>query len=325
MTGRLDPPEGYDAERRELWTQTVNRLTANGRVFQANPDVLNSYVQAVHAHRKATELVNQTQPLIIRNGQATENPAYAAQRRSAETIARLSSALGLGRNPTQTVLASSPMQGDGARWCEQHQRHECKHRRKNGEDCHSFHLITGTGSCRMHAGMRAADARRAGQVALARTYGSPVDVTPVQALLDEVRWSAGHVAALRQHVLALEAGEAEGATPGEAGTLWWGPTRRIRRPDGDEVVETAAQHVILQSYMQERRHFLEACRAAVAAGAQQELVDQAKLVGSSVGRLLDSVFERLNAVGGLTEEGRQALPQVVPEVIRGFDLTAASQ
>lgn len=332
MTGRLDPPDGYDPERREIWTQTVNRLTANGRVFTANPDILDTYVQAIYAHRKATEFVNQTPPLVIRGEHATENPAYTAQRRSAETIARLGHALGLNRDhrisgPATTTPTSAP------RWCDQHKRHECtKHRRRcdcpstkvppGPEGCCHQQPVTGTDACRHHSGKSLAQARRDGQVALARVYGAPVEVTPVQGLLDEVRWSAGHVAALRGLVLALESGETtpEGdqtrSDQDTPGGLWWGTARRVRRPDGDEVTEVAGQHVILQAYNAERRHFLEACRAAVSAGAQQELVDQAKLVGSQIGRLLDAVFEELV----LNEEQKQRLPAVMPRVLRNFEL-----
>ena len=36
------------------------------------------------------------------------------------------------------------------------------------------------------------------------TYGRPIDTNPVDALLDEVRWTAGHVASLRDRVRELE-------------------------------------------------------------------------------------------------------------------------
>jgi phage terminase small subunit len=53
MNSRLDPPSHYDDERRELWTETVARLTAGGRIFRADAEVLNTYVEAVRSHREA--------------------------------------------------------------------------------------------------------------------------------------------------------------------------------------------------------------------------------------------------------------------------------
>jgi hypothetical protein len=47
-----------------------------------------------------------------------------------------------------------------------------------------------------------------------RTLGLPVDVDPGKALLDEIHWTAGHVAWLREKVQELEAEE-----------LVWGKTQ----------------------------------------------------------------------------------------------------
>lgn len=318
MTGRLDPPDHYDQARRGIWAAAIDRLTAAGKVFAADPVLLDTYVEAVASHRQATRLVSQTNVLITRGDRAVENPALAVQRRTADTIARLTRALGLGKAPVQTALAGSPMRGDQARWCEEHARPECRHLRKDRTDCHGFHLIAGTGSCRMHVGMSIGEARRAGQVALTRVYGEPLDVTPIEGLLDEVRWSAGHVAALRTLVSQIEQEEDQAregpARPG-GGPLWWGTTKVVTR-DGAEAerTEQAVPHVIVQAYKEERRHFLEAAKAAVAAGAQQEMVDAARAVGADVGRLIDAVLDAI----GLDEGQRARVPQVVPGVLRAW-------
>lgn len=65
--------------------------------------------------------------------------------------------------------------------------------------------------CRLHGGKAPrslAAAEKRGQDRAAReavkTYGLPVDVSPTEALLEEVRWTAGHVQWLRAWVQELE-------------------------------------------------------------------------------------------------------------------------
>jgi len=108
MTARLDPPAHFDDERREIWAETVSRLTSSGRVFRADPEVLGTYVEAVRSHRQASRLLAQTNVLLTRDGRAVENPALAVQRRSAEAIARASKALGLDRIPAAPAAEAPP-------------------------------------------------------------------------------------------------------------------------------------------------------------------------------------------------------------------------
>src|SRR5579862_2678389 len=92
------------------------------------------------------------------------------------------------------------------RWCEDHQRWECASPRKSGRGpCHGHHLVRGTDKCRMHLGARAADviAEELARKAVV-TYGLPRDISPTDALLEEVRYTAGHVAWLRERVAELE-------------------------------------------------------------------------------------------------------------------------
>ena len=319
---RLDPPGWYDASRRALWDDTIARLTDSGGVFRADPKIVDTYCSAAADYAKAAQLAAQT-PVLISNprGQPVENPALAAQRRAAAELARASRALGLDRAPVQTALAASPMQGDGRRWCEQHERAECKHERKGGGQCHGQHLIAGTGSCRMHVGMSAAAAREAGAVFLARLYGEPDgDATPSSALLEEVRWSAGHVAALRRKVGELAA---EPGPDGEAGSgLWWGVVRETWK-DGAlaERELRAGPHVILKAYDAERHHLVVTAAAAHTAGAMDDAVNVARALGAGVRQFLDRVFAAL----GLTEEQWALVPQVVPALLAEFDPDAETE
>ena len=53
VNSRLEPPPHYDDERREIWAETIARLTAGGRIFRADAEILNTYVEAVRSHRQA--------------------------------------------------------------------------------------------------------------------------------------------------------------------------------------------------------------------------------------------------------------------------------
>ena len=97
MTSPPDPPDRYDAERRAIWQDAVTRLTAGGRPFRADPEILNTYVEAIRSHRQASAILAQTNVMITRDGKAEENPALGIQRRTAHQVAQTSRALGLDR------------------------------------------------------------------------------------------------------------------------------------------------------------------------------------------------------------------------------------
>jgi P27 family predicted phage terminase small subunit len=319
MTGRLDPPAWYDHERRTLWDDTITRLTDAGGLFRADPKIVDTYVCAYANHTQAARIVAQTTVLITtKDGRTVENPALAVQRRTAADLARASKALGLDRTPMQPSQQTTPMQGtlpDGRRWCAEHEREECKHPRKDGTPCHGHYLIPGTGSCRMHVGMSAAAAREVGAVVLARLYGDPDDeATPSSALLDEVRWSAGHVAALRAKVGELAEADGPDGEPGSA--LWWGTVRELWK-DGElaEREMRAGPHVILKAYDAERHHLVVTAAAAHTAGAQDDAVNVARALGAGVRQFLDRLFTAVR----LEPWQWELVPQVVPALLAEFD------
>lgn len=320
MTGRLDPPGHYNQDRRDLWADTITRLRTIGRVFQADPHVLDTYIEAITAHRQASELVSRTNVLVTRGDRAIENPALQVQRRTAADVARASKALGLDRTPMTEVLAESPMRGDGARWCDEHNRAECKHHRTDGDWCHQHSLIAGLGACKHHAGLGLDQAREQGRVNLARLYQSePLDVDPAGVLLFEMRASAAHVQDLREQVAALAH---QPGPDGVAGSgLWWALVSQTERDGITERVLKAGPNVVLRAYELEREHLVRAAAAAHTAGAQAEQVDVAKAVGGSITRLLDAAFEVLE----LTEHQRRLIPVRMPDVLRTWDPAAGAQ
>jgi P27 family predicted phage terminase small subunit len=349
---RFAPPAHLDDTRRAIWAETIDRLTASGGLFRADPQVILVYVENIASHRQASQLIAGSNVLITRGDRAVENPALAVQRRSADAIARASRALGLGRtaqpDPMMGGQAPGPLEATtpadrtgGARWCDEHGRLECVHHRNRRacgcgpgapprpEGCCHQAAVPGTPACRNHAGISLAAARERGQVAIARaTYGTPIDIDPVEGLLTAVRWSWGHVCALRRLVEQIEAAAGPDTAAG-AGPLWAGTTRMVTR-DGEviEQVMTAGEHVILQAYNAERDRFTRVCAAAIAQGVQQQAVDAAKAQAASMGRLLDAIFAALFALPAelagqpgavAVREWQQAqLPAVVPAAIRAW-------
>jgi P27 family predicted phage terminase small subunit len=190
MTARLDPPQHFDEERRAIWQETVTRLTAGGRIFRADPEILGTYVEAVRSHRQASRILAETNVMVIRDGQARENPALAIQRRTAQDMARASKALGLDHLPVTPIAEAVSDSPIAPRWCDEHQRQECRHRRQDGSWCHQWRLVGGLDTCRKHGGKSLAQLREEGRnrilEAQARAELARLDVPPVTDPLTEL-------------------------------------------------------------------------------------------------------------------------------------------
>ena len=178
----------------------------------------------------------------------------------------------------------------------------------------------GTTRCRYHGGsapqaIAAAERRKQEAIAVqaVQTYGLPVDVSPTQALLDEVRWTAGHVAWLRQQVQALEA---------EA--LTWGKTEEAEKTatefPGTDVTRKAVPNIWLDLYQRERKHLVDVCRAAIAANIDERMVRLAERQGELLVEVIQAILSDLN----LTAEQVARVPEVVPRHLRAIAGGAAS-
>lgn len=162
----------------------------------------------------------------------------------------------------------------------------------------------GTGRCKLHGGcapssVMAAEAEKARQAMT--TYGTPRDISPPAALLEEVARTAGHVDWLAGQVRAL-APEA----------LVWGPAKRdeigAAEFPGTNETETAHVHVWLDLYQKERKHLVDVSKAAIAAGIAERQVRLAE----QHGRLIGDVLRRIlgDPELALTDEQRRAVPVV---------------
>jgi hypothetical protein len=177
---------------------------------------------------------------------------------------------------------------------------------KGGADCHNHHLVRGADKCRMHLGRKAKvviaeeRARRA-----VETYGLPRDVSPTDALLEEVRYTAGHVAWLREQVRELQ-----------PDALVWGVTEETDKQAtefaGTDTTSAASPSIWLELYYRERKHLVDVCKAAISVGIEERYVRLAEAQGAVVAEVIRKILGRLE----LTEAQTRLVPLVVPEELR---------
>ena len=166
----------------------------------------------------------------------------------------------------------------------------------------------GFGNCTFHGGS-SANGRKHAQEQQARqaveTYGLPRDISPTDALLEEVRYSAGHVAWLRAKVSELEAAD-----------LVWGVTEEVDRGAtefaGIDTTRSAAVNMWLDLYFRERKHLLDLTKTAISVGIEERRVRLAEAQGS----LMNDVIRRILARLSLSPDQSALLPVVVPEELR---------
>jgi hypothetical protein len=176
-------------------------------------------------------------------------------------------------------------------------------RKRDGEACTQW-ALKGSDKCRQHAGISAPD--RTIRKTLA-TYGLPRDITPAAALLEEVRYAAGHVAWLRGKVAELE-----------PDALVWGVSETVTKTatehPGTDQAERAALNIWLEAYHRERRYLLDVSKAALAAGVEERLVRVAEAYGTQLAGAVLTILGQLQ----LTEPQRAIAGQVVPDTLRAL-------
>lgn len=193
----------------------------------------------------------------------------------------------------------------------------CGAKKRDGNPC-GAPPIKGGKRCVRHGGkapqVQAAAARRRAEaevkeqmVKAVRTLGLPIDVDPGKALLDEIHWTAGHVAWLREKVQELE-----------ADALVWGKTQTDQGtgPQGpvDVTTEKADPSVWYELYLKEREHLAKVCSLALRAGIEERKVKLAE----SQGLLVADVIRRILGALGLTPEQQLLVPEIVPRELRAL-------
>ena len=187
--------------------------------------------------------------------------------------------------------------------------------KRSGERCKKW-AIRGAKTCLAHGSgskkARAAAARRVEEAKAAEaaeravtTLGLSRDVSPSEALLEEVRWTAGHVDWLRDRVRDLEHDE-----------LVWGKTK-VKDGFGPmgpsaETTEGATPSVWYALSEKERKHLVTVCTAALRAGVEERQVRLAEAQGAQVAEVIRAILDDLS----LTLEQQQKVGTVVPARLR---------
>jgi hypothetical protein len=134
-------------------------------------------------------------------------------------------------------------------------------------------------------------------------YGQPLDISPTEALLGEVRRSAGIVQWLGEKL-----GMLEDRLP---------QMSQVHEFEKGGTVYATDEAEWLRLYLAERQHLARVAKLAIDAGVAQEQVRLARTQASLVVMAIRTVLERL----GLDESQQGLVPQVVPQVLRQLATT----
>jgi len=204
-------------------------------------------------------------------------------------------------------------------------------KRRGGAPCPQA-PVHGLKVCRSHGGAtkraRAAGARAVAEQAAERavaTLGLAVDVSPTEALLEEVRWTAGHVQWLRGKVAELDESAFRVDEDGDpiAGdgrhSLVWGTTKVKSGGDDAGTTQEAKPSIWYTLYAREREHLVTVCAAAIKAGVEERRVRLAEQQGDLVATVIRRILDALT----LTPAQLELVPVVVPRELRAIQGGAA--
>ena len=139
-----------------------------------------------------------------------------------------------------------------------------------------------------------------------RTYGSPIDVEPHVALLDEVKRTAGHVSWLNGVVTELlHEGDGYSENIADDGTRTLRPRTGLKQMDTSSRFEKPS--VWIEMYQEERRMLARVCKMALDAGVNERAVR----IAEQQGELLAGVIRAILGDLALTKEQQQQVPAVV--------------
>lgn len=185
---------------------------------------------------------------------------------------------------------------------------KCGAKKQDGSRCglaagwNTDHL--GYGPCGHHMGATPAGRKAAGYEMgeeLMAFYGSPIDTSPIEALLDEVNRTAGHVAWLGQRISQFDiplTEEVDDAT---------GKVKVIRPAGMPPEVDGW-----IRIYQSERNQLIKASKMALDAGVNERLVQIAEHQGAKLADAVETILAGLR----LTLEQQAMVPTIVPQVLR---------
>lgn len=189
------------------------------------------------------------------------------------------------------------------------------HRKSDGKAC-TNHPSKGGMVCKYHGGAVGKIKKKAAERVLVQkaeqarqTLGLRMDVGPTEALLEEVRWTAGHVQWLRGQVQSLTSAT---ETVDHRHPLVWGETQSVdkeaTKTPGTDVTESAEVSVWYQLYLKEREHLVSVCAAAIRAGVEERRVKLAEQQGDLIADVVQAILTDLM----LSPSQQQLVATVVP-------------
>jgi hypothetical protein len=187
--------------------------------------------------------------------------------------------------------------------------------KRTGKRCGKSRCV-GLDKCAAHCGLSKAERDRIAAEQQAHkaviTYGLKIETTATEALLDEVQWTAGHVAWLRERVREIEATAVTGDGEGDRNDLVWGTTKVKTGGDDHGTTEEAAPNIWLKLYQTERTHLVKVCSEAIRAGIEERRVKLAEAQGAILVQVIRAILTDLDL-----NAGQQAkVTEVVPRHLR---------
>lgn len=152
----------------------------------------------------------------------------------------------------------------------------------------------GRGRCKFHGGstpshVKAAETEAAREAVV--TYGLPREIDPRDALLEEVYRTAGAVDFLAGKVREVNADD-----------LVWGRTEEVDTQatefPGTNTKRQSVPNVWLVLYQQERKHLVDVCKAALAAGVEERKVRVAEQMGGQLAEFVRFLLDGLSLTPG---------------------------
>lgn len=188
----------------------------------------------------------------------------------------------------------------------------CKAHRRDGDQCGSFAVKDST-VCRMHGGtspLAKAGAKRRRQerkaAETARLFAVPADVSPSQALIELVQWTAGEVNYWRAEVQQVADHDPAKLTAGLTKIVETGDTKQ-------RTVETTP-HIAYKMLTGAQDRLERYATAALRAGVEERRVRLAEDQGAEVAGVIRRILERLD----LLEWQAELVPVIVPEELRAL-------
>lgn len=156
----------------------------------------------------------------------------------------------------------------------------------------------GIGACSVHGGMtQTHNVKAEKQMATERmrTYGVPIDTDPKNALMGEVRRSAG-IAAWLEHRVGQLTVDGSG------------------EPLLEKTMFGSQPAVWIKLYKDERAHLARVCKMALDAGIDERLIKVAESQAQQLAQIIQAIFEDPRL--GLSEAQQAIVPNVVREHLR---------